>query len=202
MRMKATHLVQICPKIPHDGIEPLIQVMEANGIDTPMRQAAFLAQCGHESSDFTRTKENLNYSTERLLQVFPKYFKTKEEAARVAQNPEAIANIVYSNRMGNGASTTGDGYKFRGRGYVQLTGRENYTKFSAKMGVDAVVNPDYVATPEGAALSAVWFWNSRDLNRLADRGAMVDITRKINGGVMGLEDRMKRYEKALEVLKS
>lgn len=199
--MKQTQLVQICPKIPHDRIDPLIQVMEANGINTPMRQAAFLAQCGHESADFTRTTENLNYSTERLLQVFPKYFKTKEEAARVAQNPEAIANIVYSGRMGNGASTTGDGYKFRGRGYVQLTGRENYTKFSAKMGVDAVANPDYVATPEGAALSAVWFWNSRDLSPLADRGAMVDITRKINGGVVGLEDRMKRYEKALEILK-
>ena len=200
--MKQTQLVQICPKIPHDRIDPLIQVMEANGINTPMRQAAFLAQCGHESSDFTKTQENLNYSTERLLQVFPKYFKTKEEAARVAQNPETIANIVYSNRMGNGASTTGDGYKFRGRGYVQLTGRDNYTRFSAKMGVDAVAQPDYVASPEGAALSAVWFWNTNDLNRLADRGAMVDITKRINGGVVGLEDRMKRYEKALGVLKA
>lgn len=202
MKMKQTHLVQICPKIPHDRVEPLIQVMENNGINTNMRIAAFLAQCGHESADFTKTQENLNYSTERLLQVFPKYFKTTEEAARVARNPEAIANIVYSGRMGNGASTTGDGYKFRGRGYIGLTGRDNYTKFSAKMGVDAVANPDYVATPEGAALSAVWFWNSRDLNPYADRGAMVDLTRKINGGVIGLEDRMKRYEKALEVLKS
>lgn len=200
--MIPSQLVALCPKIPQNRITPLLLAMDMGGINTPMRQAAFIAQCGHESRDFTKTEENLMYSTERLLQVFPKYFKTREEAARVAQNPEAIANIVYSNRMGNGAPQTGDGYRFRGRGYIQLTGRDNYTKFAIASATPADRDPSIVTEPDGAALSAVWFWNKNSLNKLADIGAMTEITRRINGGIMGLDDRMQRYEKALKVLKT
>ncbi len=167
-------------------------------INTPKRLAMFLAQAGHESASFTVTSENLNYSVDGLLTVFPKYFKTKEVAATYARKPEKIANRVYASRMGNADEASGDGWKYRGRGYIQLTGKNNYIAFEKFLGID--IKADDVAQIPLAFLSAGWFWKTNDLNRYSDLGDILWCTKRINGGTHGLVDRTKRYQKALEAL--
>lgn len=174
----------------------LNQCMQACSITTALRQAAFLAQVLVESSELRKLEESLNYSPERLRQVWPQRFSTAEIAMRFSHNPTALANHVYANRMGNGDEASGDGWRFRGRGLIQLTGRANYAEFSKAMHIDVLGNPDLLLEPAGAALSAGWFWQSKGLNELADKtgGAQgddnfVQLTKKVNGGTAGLEER-------------
>jgi len=179
-------------------VEPLNDTFEEFEINTPKRISMFLAQVGHESAGLKARKENLNYSVDGLKRIFPKYFRTVN-AADYARKPEKIANRVYANRMGNGDEASGEGYKYRGRGLIQLTGKSNYQSFAEymEMTLDQVV--DYLETEEGAAMSAGWFWDSRDLNKWADQGDVVTVTKKINGGTIGLADRKSHYESALEI---
>jgi len=178
----------------------LAQLLPDYGIDTPNRIACFLAQCKHESGSFTAIKENLNYRAESLTKVWPKYFPSLAIAEEYAHNQEKIANRAYANRMGNGDEHSGDGWKFCGRGLIQLTGRSNYQAFadSLEMNIDDV--PEYLGTFEGAAQSACWFWESNNLNQWADKGDILTLTKRINGGTIGLDDRIKHYEHALHVL--
>lgn len=173
-------------------------------IDTKKRVAAFLAQCGHESGGWTVFEENLNYSAKRLTEVFKKYFPTLESALPYDRKPKMIANRVYANRMGNGPESSNDGWTYRGRGPIQLTGRSNYTAFAKDMFEDwrnVVENPDWVTADRNFALmSAIWFWNKNDLNKLADVEDMKELTRRINGGYNGLEDRIKHYKEAIALL--
>jgi putative chitinase len=172
-------------------------------INTPLRLAHFLAQCGHESGGFRVTQENLNYSAKGLNGIFKKYFPTEAAATPYARNPQKIANKVYANRMSNGDEASGDGYKFRGRGYIQLTGRANYTAFGKSIGEDIANNPDKVSS-EYALLSAAWFWSNNGLNKLADGGAIdtvvTTITKRVNGGVIGLTDRIKHFKEYYHLL--
>mgnify|MGYP001766125446 CR=1 FL=1 len=179
--------------------ESFLLVCETFDINTPKRMAAFLAQVGHESQNFTRTTENLNYSAKRLKEVFPKYFRTVSTES-YARNPEKIANRVYSNRMGNGTEASGDGWKYRGRGLIQLTGKENYQNFAHDMEMTVDEAIEYIETPEGALMSAGWFWDKKNLNVLADQGKIKTISIRVNGGEHGLPDRIKKYKEALEVL--
>lgn len=169
-------------------------------INSEKRLAMFFAQLGHESSSLALTTENLNYSADRLLVVFPKYFNASN-VADYARQPQKIANRVYANRMGNGPEESGMGWQFRGRGYIQLTGYNNYRAFSDYFGEDLTVNPDKVSEPMYAALSSGWFWYENNLNQLADASDILSCTKRINGGTHGLVDRTKRYHKALEALK-
>jgi putative chitinase len=173
------------------------------GIDTPLRLAHFLAQCGHESGGFRLTQENLNYSAKGLNGIFKKYFPTEASAAPYNRNPQKIANKVYSNRMGNGTEVSGDGYKFRGRGYIQLTGKDNYTAFGKSIGVDMTINPDLVAS-QYALLSAAWFFTKNGLHKIADEGAtdavVTKITKRVNGGTIGLPDRIKHFKEYYHLL--
>jgi len=173
------------------------------GINTPLRLAHFLAQCGHESGGFRLTQENLNYSAKGLNGIFKKYFPTEAAAAPYNRNPQKIANKVYSNRMGNGTEASGDGYKFRGRGYIQLTGKDNYTAFGKSIGVDMTVNPDLVAS-QYALLSAAWFFTKNNLHKMADSGAtdavVISITKRVNGGTIGLADRIKHFKEYYHLL--
>ena len=172
-------------------------------INTPLRLAHFLAQCGHESGGFRATQENLNYSAKGLNGIFKKYFPTEAAAASYARNPQKIANKVYANRMDNGSEASGDGYKFRGRGYIQLTGRANYTLFGKAIGEDIATNPD-VVSGKYALLSAAWFWSKNGLNKLADGGAtdatVTSITKRVNGGTIGLADRIKHFKEYYHLL--
>jgi putative chitinase len=172
-------------------------------INTPLRLAHFLAQCGHESGGFRVTQENLNYSAKGLNGIFKKYFPTEAAATPYARNPQKIANKVYANRMSNGDEASGDGYKFRGRGYIQLTGRANYTAFGKSIGEDVVSNPDIVSGKH-ALLSAAWFWSNNGLNKLADGGAtdavVTTITKRVNGGTIGLADRIKHFKEYYHLL--
>ena len=169
-------------------------------IDTPERTAAFLAQCAHESGNFNAIKENLNYKAASLLKVFPKYFKSQQVAEQYAHNQEMIANRVYANRMGNGDEESGDGFRYCGRGLIQLTGHDNYQAFADSIQCDVDTLPEYLATFEGAVQSAAWFWETNNLNELADKQDIVALTKRINGGTIGLEDRQKHYAHALEIL--
>lgn len=186
-----------------DYLGPLIEAMDEAQINTPARISAFLAQLGHESADFKFMAENLNYSAESLLKVFPKYFNA-QTAAQYARQPERIANRVYASRMGNGPETSGDGWRYRGRGPIQLTGKENYRAFTdavgRKYGVDFVANPDLVAQPRWGFKAAAWYWTTRNLNALADAGNFDQITYRINGGYKGKEDRDARYATAKAAL--
>ncbi len=165
-------------------------------INTPLRVAHFLAQCGHESGGFKATQENLNYSADGLRKIFGKYFADDATAAAYARQPQKIAARIYGNRMGNGDEASGEGWKYHGRGYIQLTGKDNYTAFSKAAGADCVNDPDSVATTY-ALLSAAWFWQTRSLNAAADKGAdiavVTEITKKVNGGTLGLDDRAARF---------
>ena len=184
-------------------VSAMTEVFPKYEITTDNRVAAFIAQCGHESGGWRVFSENLNYSAEGLAKTFGKYFgPTGANPTDYAKKPEKIANLIYANRMGNGNAVSGDGYKYRGRGPIQLTGKSNYTAFSTEMGVDAVSNPDIVSTDKKAALmSAIWFWNKNGLNKLADAGDIKGMTKKINGGFIGLEDRIAHYNDTLAALK-
>ena len=167
------------------------------------RVAAFLAQTAHESGNYKTLKENLNYRAETLRKVFPKYFPTDELAQEYANKPnkqEAIANRVYANRMGNGDEESGDGFRYCGRGLIQLTGKNNYTAFAESLEMPVEDVPEYLATFEGAVQSACWFWETNNLNQWADKGDILTLTKRINGGTIGLEDRIKHYNHALHVL--
>jgi putative chitinase len=172
-------------------------------INTPLRLAHFLAQCGHESGGFRATQENLNYSAKGLAGIFRKYFPTEAAAAPYARQPQKIASKVYGNRMGNGPESSGEGYKFRGRGYIQLTGKENYTAFGKSIGEDIISNPDVVAS-KYALLSAAWFFSKNGLHKMADEGAsdlvVTKITKRVNGGTIGLPDRIKHFKEYYHLL--
>ena len=170
-------------------------------INSPTRIAGFVAQCGHESQNFKTLEENLNYSADGLNKIFPKYFiKAGRDAQAYHRQPEKIANIVYADRMGNGNTSSGEGYKFRGRGVIQLTGKDNYTRFAKHVGKSLDETIEYLKSKPGALESACWFWKTNGLNEIADSGDIVVMTKKINGGTIGLEDRKKHYEHALAVL--
>lgn len=170
------------------------------GIDRPRRMAAFVGQCAVESGGFRLLSENLSYSAPRLCQVWPSRFPTLAAAAPCAHNPETLANRVYANRLGNGDEASGDGWLFRGRGLIQLTGRANYARFAASVGLAVEAAADHAATRSGAAETAVWFWTDKGLNALADAWALDDITRRINGGLTAAEERRRLCNAALAVL--
>jgi putative chitinase len=180
--------------------EVFSEVLPRYEITTIERVAAFLAQCGHESADFTVLKENLNYSAEGLNKVFPKRFPTVAAAQPYNRNPEKIANKIYSDRMGNGPEASGEGYKFRGRGAIQLTGKENYSKFANSVGKSLDETVAYTETLAGAIESACWFWTTNKLNDIADKNDIVTLTKRINGGTIGLEDRKHHFENNLVTL--
>ncbi len=198
-------LNELIPKNPYLGhwFAALDQLLPDYQIDTPRRVAAFVAQCSHESGGFRTIRENLNYKWQSLRKLFPKYFPTDELAQQYAyrhNKQEAIANRIYANRMGNGPEDSGDGYLYRGRGLIQLTGKENYSWFAASLDISVKEATEYLETFEGAAQSACWFWESNNLNQWADNDDILTLTKRINGGIIGLEDRIKHYEHAKEVL--
>jgi len=190
--------------IPDEVLSQIPGVMEKFQINTPLRLCHFLAQCAHESGNFKVVNENLNYGAKGLLGIFKKYFPTEAKALEYERKPEKIANRVYADRMGNGPESSGDGFKYRGRGYIQLTGKVNYQSFDKVVEENTTDNPDLVAT-KYPLLSAAWFWNSRTLNGLADKGAtdadVTAITKKVNGGTHGLEDRITKFKKFYKLLK-
>ena len=187
------------PYIEH-WYEALDQLLDEYEINTPLRVAHFVAQCAHESGNFVFIKENLNYKAASLMTVFKKYFPTHELAQQYEKRPEKIANRVYANRMGNGDETSGDGWKFCGRGLIQLTGKDNYTFFAGSLNISVEEAAEYLATFEGAAQSACFFWEQNNLNRFADANDVKGLTRAINGGYIGLSDREKHTEHALHIL--
>jgi putative chitinase len=182
----------------------LMEVLPKYGINTPRRVAHFISQCAHESNNFRSLEENLNYSADSLTRVFPRYFGAgKRDATQYARQPEKIANYVYMDqfrtaKMGN--INEGDGWRFRGRGLKQLTGRDNYTRFGKSVGMTAEQAAEYVATEKGAIESACWFWDTNNLNSIADTDDVVRMTKRINGGDIGLADRQQRYTRAMQVL--
>ena len=205
MELKKEQLKQLLPKNPYidNWYGALSQLLPDYEINTPQRIAAFIAQCAHESGEFTTLKENLNYRAPTLRKIFPKYFPTDDIANHYASLPnkqEAIANKVYANRMGNGDEASGDGFRYCGRGLIQLTGKDNYTWFAASIGITPDEASEYLQTFEGAAQSACWFWESNNLNQWADKGDILTLTKRINGGTIGLDDRTKHYNHALHVL--
>jgi putative chitinase len=184
-----------------DKYLPFINMtMVKREINTPVRQAMFLSQLAHESGNFKFVVENLNYSADALRRVFGKYFPTEELANQYARQPERIANRVYASRMGNGDEESGDGWKYRGRGLIQLTGKNNYASFSMQSDNNALVEPDLVAQPELAVDSAGWFWTTNRLNQLADTGDVKAVSRRVNGGFNGLADREAKYNKLMVLL--
>jgi putative chitinase len=202
MKLTASQLKQMVPGITHADhwIEAFDQLLPDYEINTPKRIAAFIAQCAHESGGFKFLKENLNYKAESLMKTFPKYFSDRDTANAYAKQPVKIANRVYANRMGNGDEASGDGFKYCGRGLIQLTGKSNYSWFAASLEISPEEASAYLETFEGAAQSACWFWESNNLNTEADAGDIKKMTKKINGGYIGLDDRIKHYEHALHIL--
>ena len=189
--------------IPDTVIGQIPGVMDKFQINTPLRLAHFLAQCGHESGGFKLTNENLNYSADGLKKIFPKYFAQAGLAESYARQPEKIASRVYGGRMGNGDESTKEGFKFRGRGYIQLTGKSNYTEFDKFVNEDIMANPDLVAT-QYPLLSAAWFFHKNGLNTIADKGAddatVTSVTKRVNGGTIGLPDRIKHFKEYYSLL--
>lgn len=206
MQITAEQFRKLFPRAqdPAGWADAMNNVFPTYEINTPHRVAAFLAQCGHESGGWTTFEENLNYSAQGLCSIFKKYFPTLESAQPYARQPQKIANRVYANRMGNGPEDSNDGWTYRGRGPIQLTGRSNYTQFAKDMFDDwenVVANPDWVtADRDFALMSAIWFWNKNGLNKFADNGDFVTLTKRINGGTIGLADRQHHYEEALQLL--
>ena len=201
MNLTLDQLKQIIPKNAYVDYwhRALSQLLPEYQINTPQRMAAFLAQCAHESGGFTAIKENLNYRAVTLRKVFPKYFPTDELAQQYANKPQMIANKVYANRMGNGPEESGDGYRYCGRGLIQLTGKDNYFWFAASIDLTPEAASEYMETFEGAAQSACWFWETNNLNTWADRDDILTLTKRINGGTIGLADRQKHYEHAKHI---
>jgi putative chitinase len=189
--------------VPQAVIDAIPDTARLFNITTPLRLAHFLAQCGHESGGFRATQENLNYSAKGLMGIFKKYFPTAALAAQYERKPEKIANRVYASRMGNGPEASGDGFAFRGRGYIQLTGKENYTRFDATVPENIVANPDLVATKYALA-SAAFFFNSNKLWAICDKGAntatVTAVTKRVNGGTIGLTDRIKHFNEYYHLL--
>lgn len=205
MELTREQLAELLPNNQNvsEWVDALNNVLPEYEINTVPRVAAFIAQCAHESANFTRLEENLNYRWQTLRRVFPKYFPTDAIAQEYASRPdkkEAIANRAYGNRMGNGPEESGDGYRYRGRGLIQLTGKNNYTAFAKSLDIPVEEAVEYLETFDGAVQSACWFWDTNNLNKWADEGDMVTLTKKINGGTNGLEDRIKHYKHALKVL--
>ena len=209
-KFEAGHLAEMIPSnkaAAGTWFAALDEILPKYDINTPQRIAGFIAQCGHESGDFRTLEENLNYSAKALNSVFGRYFGAppKRNAEEYARNPEKIANYVYmdefrskAGQMGN--TKSGDGFRFRGRGLKQLTGRNNYTAFGKTVGMTAEEAAEYVATPKGAVESACWFWHTAGCNKFADAGDIVGLSRRINGGDIGLDDRVRRWELALKIL--
>ena len=205
MAISQEQLAQILPGNPYldHWCEALNKILPDYDINTPQREAAFLAQCAHESGNFTALQENLNYRAVTLRKVFPKYFPTDAIAEQYASQPnkaELIANRVYANRMGNGDEASGDGYRYCGRGLIQLTGKSNYQAFADSIEMNIEDVPAFLETFEGAVQSAAFFWESNNLNQYADKDDILTMTKRINGGTIGLEDRIKHYEHAKLVL--
>jgi putative chitinase len=182
-----------------EWVDALNATFEKFDISTPLRQASFIGQCSHESGNFRLLEENLNYKPATLMRIWPSRFKTMDDCL-ICNGPRGIANKVYANRMGNRDEKSGDGYRFRGRGCIQLTGSANYYHAGQACGVDFIMNPDLVATPMYAAMTAGWFWSTHKLNQCADGRDFVTMTKKINGGTIGLDDRIKHINQALAVL--
>jgi putative chitinase len=191
------------PILPAQVMAELPSVMEKFGISNPLRLSHFLSQCAHESGGFKLVRENLNYSKDGLMKVFPKYFKDPKTAEAYARKPEKIANRVYASRMGNGDEASGDGWKFAGKGYIQLTGKDNYKQFSDFIGEDCVANPELVAT-KYPLTSAAYFFNKNGLWTICDKGATADVvtsvTKRVNGGTHGLDDRLSKFNKYNDLL--
>ena len=185
-----------------EWVDALNETFQRFEINTPRQRAAFIGQCGHECGNFKVLEENLNYRAATLMKLWPKRFPTQEIANEYERKPQRIANKVYSSRMGNRDEASGDGWRFRGRGCIQLTGSDNYFHAGKALGVDFWANPDLVATPKYAALTAGWFWSTHKCNELAESANWVGLTKKINGGTIGLDDRIKHTNHALEVLSS
>jgi len=195
----------ICPKTKPAILENYVEPINTVGqyyemFENPRRIAGFLAQVAHESGGFTAIKENLNYSAKGLMTTFKKYFPDEATAKQYEKKPEKIANRVYANRMKNGPEESGDGYRFCGRGLIQLTGRDNYTKFAQALDMSIEDTVAYLETPNGALVSAAWFWDNNKLNQYCDRDDFVTLTKRINGGTIGLEDRKHHYQIALNLL--
>ena len=178
--------------------EPLQAVFDKYGMNTPIRQASFIGQCQHESNNFKTLEENLHYSAAGLMRVWPSRFPSADVANQYANNPEKIANKVYAGRMGN--TEEGDGWAYHGRGLIQLTGRDNYKNCGDALGLALITNPELLAMPKGACLSAGWFWNKHGLNELADAKDFETMTKRINGGTLGLDDRITKIKNALKIL--
>ena len=202
MQLTVSQLKEMVPGIPYADhwVEALNQLLPDYEINTPKRIAAFIAQCAHESGGFKFLSENLNYKAESLVKIFGKYFADVGTAKAYEKQPAKIANKIYANRMGNGDEASGDGFKYRGRGLIQLTGKDNYSWFAASIETPVEQAAQYLETFEGAAQSACWFWETNKLNGWADKGDIEKMTKIINGGTIGLEDRKKHYAHALQVL--
>ena len=198
---KKEQLKEMIPKNPYvdQWFEAISEILPEYEITTPQRVAAFLAQCAHESGGFVFLKENLNYKAASLRRVFPKYFPDDAIAAQYAGKGEMIANRVYANRMGNGDEASGDGFRYCGRGLIQLTGKNNYTFFAGSLDIPVEEASEYLQTFEGAVQSACFFWEQNKLNQWADAGDILTLTKRINGGTIGLEDRVKHYNHALHI---
>ena len=190
--------------IPDSVITQLPDTIAKFELNTPLRLAHFLAQAGHESGGFKAVNENLNYGAKGLLGIFKKYFPTEAKAKLYERKPEKIANLVYGGRMGNGPETSGEGFKFRGRGYIQLTGKDNYKAFDAVVPENLIESPDLVAT-KYPLLSAAWFFHKNGLHKIADGGAtdavVTSVTKRVNGGTIGLADRIKHFKEYYNLLK-
>jgi putative chitinase len=178
----------------------ICQILPDYEIDTPQRLAAFLAQTAHESGVYRAIKENLNYKAESLVRVWPRHFPTIEIARQYERQPERIANRAYGNRMGNGPEESGDGWRYAGKGLIQLTGKSNYQRYAESLEISVEEASEHLTTFEGAVQSACWFWESNNLNQWADKGDILTLTKRINGGTIGLEDRIKHYNHAVHVL--
>lgn len=187
------------PYIDH-WYEALCKILPDYEINTVPRVAAFLAQTAHESGGYKALRENLNYKAESLMRVWPRYFPDIATAQHYAHNQEAIANRAYANRMGNGDEASGDGWRYCGRGLIQLTGKSNYQAFAESIETPVEEIPEYLGTFEGAIQSGCWFWESNNLNQYADKGDILTMTKRINGGTLGLADRQKHYDHAIHVL--
>lgn len=198
--MTAAQLKVVLRRAPDAWLQAVVEVLDGSEIDTPEERAAFVAQLAHESAEFTRLTENLNYSAERLAQVWPSRFRDPAVAKRYAYNPERLANLVYANRLGNGPEGSGEGWRYRGRGPIQLTGKDNYARCGAAIGADLVNDPDLLFDPVTGVRSALWFWRVKRLDEKDDDGDVADESRLVNGGTHGLAERQAYYNALHEAL--